>query len=140
MRIIPVLCERSVVRLDADQALRKQEHWIRVAQSAAEQCGRAWVPDIPPVRRFAAHAGQTQSDVNRLVLDPEATRGLRDLPNTTLPIELLIGPEGGLSHEELHIASLGGFQAIRLGPRVLRTETAAAADITALQVLHGDLG
>jgi 16S rRNA (uracil1498-N3)-methyltransferase len=139
-QIIPLLCERSVVRLDAEQAIRKQEHWAGVAQSAAEQCGRAWVPEIHPVLRYAEHVGKPREDLCRLVLDPEADTGLRALRDANEHMELLIGPEGGLSSEELKVASLGGFRHVRLGPRVLRTETAAAAAITALQVLHGDLG
>ncbi len=139
--IVPLLCERSVVRLDASQATRKHEHWTGIAIAAAEQSGRAYVPHISLAQRYADYAGQPANTARcRLVLDPAATAGPSALSPAGQPIDLLIGPEGGLTEQEIRIAKLGGFSALKLGPRVLRTETAAAAAVTALQTLYGDLG
>ncbi len=139
-RIVPLLCERSVVRLDAEQAARKLEHWNGVAIAAAEQCGRAELPLILAPRRLAEHLAAARAETGlRLVLAPHASTSLRELrPGAT--VEILIGPEGGLADEELSLAAFAGYEGVRLGPRVLRTETAAAAAIAALQTLHGDLG
>ena len=143
-RIAPVLCERSVVKLDERQALAKLEHWRGVAIAAAEQCGRAQLPLIePPVRLaefLAANAGPAAASSLKAVLVPDAREGLAALPAPPGAALLLIGPEGGLSEEEARLALAAGFRALRLGPRVLRTETAAAAAIAALQALYGDLG
>ena len=139
-RIVPLLCERSVVRLDADQAARKLEHWNGVAIAAAEQCGRAELPEILPPRRLAEHLAAARAGTGlKLVLAPQAATSLRELPPVAA-VEILIGPEGGLADEELSLAAFAGYAGVRLGPRVLRTETAAAAAIAALQTLHGDLG
>jgi 16S rRNA (uracil1498-N3)-methyltransferase len=139
-RIVPLLCERSVVRLDAEQAVRKLEHWRGVAVAAAEQCGRADVPDVSMPQRLVERLAVVRGTPGqRLVLAPQATVGLRELPKLDA-VEILIGPEGGLGDEEIALASLAGYAGVRLGPRVLRTETAAAAAIAALQTLHGDLG
>jgi 16S rRNA (uracil1498-N3)-methyltransferase len=142
-RIAPLLCERSVVRLDAAQAARKLEHWRGVAAAAAGQCGRAVVPEIAAPCRLPEHlaaAVPAAPGACRLVLAPQATQGPRQLPAGLTALELLIGPEGGLSDGELQAATLTGYAALRLGPRVLRTETAAAAAIAVLQALYGDLG
>jgi 16S rRNA (uracil1498-N3)-methyltransferase len=142
-RIAPLLCERSVVKLDASQAARKLEHWRGIAVAAAEQCGRATVPEVAAPCRYAEHvaaAGTPAPRAWRGVLAPGAAHGPGDLPAGLTAIELLIGPEGGLSDEELRLAELRGYAPLRLGPRVLRTETAAAAAIAVLQARYGDLG
>lgn len=142
-RIVPLLCERSVVKLEAGQSARKLEHWQGVAAAAAEQCGRAVVPQIAAPCRYLEHlaaAGALGTGDGRLVLAPLAAHGPNDLPAGLVRAELLIGPEGGLSDAELQAAALRGYAALRLGPRVLRTETAAAAAIAVLQARYGDLG
>ena len=139
-QIAPLLCERSVVRLDAEQAGRKLEHWRAVAIAAAEQCGRADLPEILPPCKLAAHLAVARAEPGlRLVLAPQASLSLREL-HAPATVEILIGPEGGLADEEIALARHAGYTGVRLGPRVLRTETAAAAAIAALQTLHGDLG
>ncbi|MBS0376561.1 MAG: 16S rRNA (uracil(1498)-N(3))-methyltransferase [Proteobacteria bacterium] len=141
--IAPLLCERSVVRLDAAQAERRAEHWRAVAVAAAEQCGRAVVPVLQPPRRLAAHldaAAAARDGSVRLVLAPGASDGPAALPRGLARLELLIGPEGGLADGELAAAAAAGYRPLRLGPRILRTETAAAAAIAVLQALLGDLG
>jgi len=120
--IVPVICERSVVRLDA------------------EQSGRAHVPAIAPPQSLTNCLASPPARTGlRLILDPTATTGLRDLEHRDSTVDLLIGPEGGLSDDERHMAMTANFRPVRLGPRILRTETAAAAAIAALQLLHGDL-
>lgn len=141
-RIAPLLCERSVVKLDAEQAARKLEHWQGVAAAAAEQSGRAVVPRIDAPRRYLDHLGAAAAPGAggaRLVLAPLADAGVAALPARLERIELLIGPEGGFSDAELHAAAHVGYAALRLGPRILRTETAAAAAIAVLQARYGDL-
>jgi 16S rRNA (uracil1498-N3)-methyltransferase len=141
--ITPLLCERSVVRLDAEQAERKTAHWTAVAIAAAEQSGRADVPQIAAPGKLENHLAtvfDAQDQRLRLVLDPACSNGPTTLPANLREVELLIGPEGGLTDTELDLAQRAGYRSIRLGPRVLRTETAAAAAIAVLQALHGDLG
>ena len=143
-RIAPLLCERSVVRLDADQARAKLEHWQGVAIAACEQCGRAALPTIEAPRRLIDHLAAcvpgTAGPAVRAVLAPDASEGLAQLPAGLTDIELLIGPEGGLCEQEMRLAASRGYRGLRLGPRVLRSETAAAAAIAVLQALRGDLG
>ena len=142
-RIVPVLCERSVVKLDERQASAKLEHWRGVAIAAAEQCGRATLPVIePPGRLLEYLAGEHRlagPSTLKAVLVPDAAEGFGALPRPLTAAVLVIGPEGGLSDEEARLAMGNGFRGLRLGPRVLRTETAAAAAIAALQALRGDL-
>lgn len=141
-RIVPVLAARSVVRLDAAQAARKLEHWRGVAISACEQCGRATVPEVAIPRRYDEHLATLPRSADapplRLLLAPDGPRSPRDLPEDLRQVELLVGPEGGLTDEEERLATARGYIGLRLGPRVLRTETAAAAAIAALQALRGD--
>lgn len=143
-RIVPVLAERTVVRLDAAQAAKKLEHWRGVAIAACEQCGRARVPDVEPPRRFLDHLALVQPAVDprhaRLVLAPEGAHSPSTLPADLATVELLVGPEGGLTDDEERLAGTRGYVGLRLGPRILRTETAGAAAIAVLQALRGDLG
>lgn len=137
--IQPLLTARSVVRLDAERSDRRLDHWQGVIVSACEQCGRARLPSLATTARYADWLSQTGPTPGlRLVLDPEAKSGLRGLQSSER-ILLLVGPEGGLSAEELAQASAAGFQGVRLGPRILRTETAGVAALAALQTLWGDL-
>jgi 16S rRNA (uracil1498-N3)-methyltransferase len=137
-RIVPVLCRRSVVRLDAKQAESKAAHWRAVAVSACEQCGRNRLPLIETPRRLIDHLGAAPSGGWRLVLDPDADGQPSSAPSGE--VEVAIGPEGGFDAEELDAFAVAGFQPMRLGPRVLRTETAAIAALAWLQTRYGDLG
>ncbi len=137
-RIVPVLTGHSNVRLDETRAGRRIEHWRRVVIGACEQCGRNRVPEVCPPRPLAAWLETDRSD-RRLVLDPEADRGLHAIPPPVIGMSLLSGPEGGLSPVEIRAALALGWQAVRLGPRILRTETAAVAALAACQALWGDL-
>jgi 16S rRNA (uracil1498-N3)-methyltransferase len=139
-RITPVLTERSVVRLDGDKSERRREHWEKVAQSACEQCGRNIVPVIDEPQPFPSWlAGAGTGGAQRSVLRPGAEQRLTGLPGSKR-WQLLIGPEGGLAKAELERAIEAGFVPCALGPRVLRTETAAIAALVILQERFGDLG
>lgn len=138
-RIIAVSAARSVVQIDDGRAATRLTHWRAVAISACEQCGRNRLPEIlGPLSIAAACAAPLATP--RFVLLPGATLTLRAAVAGAQAAALLIGPEGGFAAEELSAAEQSGFQAISLGPRILRTETAAIAALTALQLLRGDLG
>jgi 16S rRNA (uracil1498-N3)-methyltransferase len=141
--IIPVLMARSTVRLDADNAATKQQHWQAVVTSACEQCGRNTVPAVAaPQPLTAVLARPAALD---LLLSPERSAlSIPALLTQAGPLQgqsmrLLVGPEGGFHAAETAAALQQGFRACRLGPRVLRTETAGLAALAALQSLAGDL-
>ena len=137
--ITPLLAERCVVQLD-DDARKEQRvrHWRKVAQGACEQCGRNRIPEI--AEPFALEEWALQQTGLRLFLDPNGVKTLRELPQPQSPISLMIGPEGGFAEHERDLAVKAGFTALKLGPRILRTETAALAALGAIQTLWGDLG
>jgi 16S rRNA (uracil1498-N3)-methyltransferase len=138
-RITPLISERSVVRLDAERWDRKLEHWRGVIVAACEQSGRTCVPALDPALPLPQWLGAGIDGLG-LVLDPAGDAGLARLHAPTGPLTLLAGPEGGLSDAEIAAARRAGFAGLRLGPRVLRTETAAVALIAALQAAWGDWG
>ncbi len=137
----PLYSQRSEVRLDGARADKRLAHWRGVVVSACEQCGRARVPDVAmPLALVKALAAMPGGGL-RLILDPDATASLPQLTlDQSQPVCLAVGPEGGWSPQDLEQLYAAGFSGVRLGPRVLRTETAGLAAIAALQVLHGDLG
>ena len=142
-RIVPLVSRRSVVRLEGERAVRRVEHWRGVVTSACEQSGRNRVPEVSTLEGVERWLVRTPPvGCLRLMLAPEAKLSLAHLtpPARNRPIELLIGAEGGLAPEEMELAALAGFVAIRLGPRILRTETAGLAALAALQCLWGDFG
>src|SRR5574340_76633 len=136
--IQPLASERSVVRLSGERAEKRVAHWQGVVVAACEQSGRNHVPEVALIRPLLDWLGQRDGPGLRLMLSPTAKVGLRDLPKPTGNVTLLIGPEGGLSPGEAALAQRCGFVAARLGPRVLRTETAALAALAAMQTLWGD--
>lgn len=140
--IEPIVTARSIVRLDAARAERRRAHWERVCVSACEQCGRDRVPPVQPIHEvddwFAALPARAGAFALRLLLAPEAATSLRDLPRPGGPILLLAGPEGGLTLRERDGALRRSFRGVRLGPRILRTETAALAALAAMHALWGD--
>ncbi len=133
----PVVCERSVVRLSGDRAARRESHWQRVAIAACEQCGRNRVPEVKPTLAFRDWAAQP-SQAQRWMLAPGAETRLAEFPLPAGPVELRVGPEGGLSERELDIAATIGFAALSIGLSVLRAETAPLAALAAMQALWGD--
>ncbi len=137
--IVPVLTSRSVVRLDEKQAAKKQQHWRGIVAGACEQCGRSRLPQVSAPSTLRQYFSTSRKDGMRLVLSPGAPASLAGLASLPAKVELLIGPEGGLDDDELTAAQQAGFMGVRLGPRVLRTETAVVTALSVLQALWGDL-
>ena len=138
-RIVPLFTKRSVVRLDDKQADRKLQHWRAIAISACEQCGRNRIPELAAPVDFFDVLPADSSGATRLLLSPTGDLRIDDLQDVAKGITVLIGPEGGLEDVEQEAAIAAGFKAVRLGPRVLRTETAAIAALTIIQRYFGDL-
>jgi 16S rRNA (uracil1498-N3)-methyltransferase len=140
-RLTPVLTKFSVVRLDDDAKRDKRTaHWTKIAQSACEQCGRTVPPVIDiPVKFNEWRQQLVQDGYRRIALHPTAASPLASLQPVASRVMLLIGPEGGLSENEIGAATAAGFETCSLGPRILRTETAAIAAIAILQARWGDL-
>ena len=139
-RISPVLTDYGVVKLDDKRAVKRRAHWQGVAASACEQSGRISPPLIDSPRPLNDWLGEgSAGDALRLILRPGAGTqlGAAGTPGTGLC--LLVGPEGGFSEREYDDAGFAGFEAVTLGPRILRTETAAVAAIAIAQSLWGDL-
>ena len=136
-RITPVFCNRTVVNLKGDRLEKKLQHWRAIAISACEQCGRNIVPEISTPINFNA-AIHKDSDSLNILLDPLSDTPVHNLSPVENQLRILIGPEGGLTDEEIDLAISRGYMGIRLGPRILRTETAALAAITTAQALWGD--
>jgi len=135
--IVPVFAARSVVELRGERLQRRLQHWQGVAIGACEQCGRNRVPAIDTAVDLGDWLRRPVTETLRLVLNHRATGSLGALTRPTA-LTLLIGPEGGLDDAEIAQAERIGFIGMRLGPRVLRTETAALTALAALQTLWGD--
>ncbi len=139
-RITPVLTEYGVVKLAGERAIKRRDHWQGVAASACEQSGRTRLPLIDTPLPLKDWFGNKPDEVGtQLILAPGANTPLASLPAPVTKICVLVGPEGGFSQIEYENAELSGFKSIALGPRVLRTETAAAAALAVMQSLWGDL-
>ncbi len=147
-RIVPVLSQRSVVRLDKAQAESKAIHWRAVAVSACEQCGRNRLPTIEVAQPLLNYLGASSPGTGpRLVFEPESTGHARTAAPgaaeraeaATVDAEIAIGPEGGFASDELEAFRVAGFSQVGLGPRILRTETAAIAAAVWLQARFGDM-
>ncbi len=137
----PLFTERTEVRLDAERSDKRLQHWRGVIASACEQSGRAFLPTLHPPRTLAAFlADQTDDGTLRLTLDPQGSERLATLTAAGRQrLVILIGPEGGLGERDRQLAAQAGFVGLRLGPRILRTETAGLAALAALQSRVGDL-
>jgi 16S rRNA (uracil1498-N3)-methyltransferase len=126
--ILPLICERSVLRLAGDRAQRKRAHWQGIAAAAAEQCGRTRVPEVAAVQTLEAFLAQLPAQGLRLLLSPgEDVAALHAVAAGAQALLTLSGPEGGLSSGEEDAALARGFRRVRLGERVLRAETAPLA-------------
>jgi 16S rRNA (uracil1498-N3)-methyltransferase len=139
-RISPVFTEYGVVKLDEKRAQTRRDHWQSVATSACEQSGRVRPPlvDAPIALNAWFGAGAKESGTD-LILQPGAPTPLASIEAPVTKVCLLVGPEGGFSNSEYDDARVAGFTAVSLGPRVLRTETAALAAIAVAQSVWGDL-
>lgn len=136
--ITPLFTEHCVVNLDEKRIQKKINHWQGIIISACEQCGRSVLPKLNPP---AALSQWSQSNNNlSMIFDPLATKTLKDITAEISKLNLIIGPEGGLSSNEIsELKKKENCYAVKFGPRVLRTETAAVSAITAAQLLWGDL-
>ncbi len=140
-RITPVLTEHGVVKLDALRAEKRRDHWQKVAASACEQSGRVRLPLVDTPIPLKAWFGSKPEQVDaELILKPSAKMPLARIDAPETKVCVLIGPEGGFSDTEYEDAFVAGFRPVSLGPRVLRTETAAIAALAILQSMWGDLG
>jgi 16S rRNA (uracil1498-N3)-methyltransferase len=137
--IVPVFSARSVVRLDERQAAARLRHWQAVVVSACEQSGRSMLPRVHAPLDLAHYLADAPHGGLRLVPSPGASDSLAGLSEAPTRAELLVGPEGGFEGGELLAAESAGFKPVRLGPRVLRTETAGIVALAVLQALWGDL-
>ncbi len=135
--IVPVESRRSVLRLAGERAGKRVAHWQGVVASACEQCGRNQVPLVAPLEKLENWLARPANGVLRLMLAPDAGQSLVTI-RPAGEVQLLIGAEGGLDPQEIIAATQAGFQAVRMGPRVLRTETAGLAALAAMQALWGD--
>jgi 16S rRNA (uracil1498-N3)-methyltransferase len=139
-RIVPVLAERTLVKVDAKQRERKLEHWRSIAISACEQCGRNRVPEVSAPAVLGDALAALPTGGLRCLLAADAGTSLAEAARgNPTAIALLIGPEGGLADQERRFAATQGFGAYRMGPRILRTETAGLAALATLQGIAGDL-
>ena len=136
--IIPVICERSI-NINKDRSRKKYERWQQITISACEQSGRNLLPRLHEISTITDAIDKIRSDV-KLVLDPTANAGINSIECENKSLCIMSGPEGGLSEREIKASSAAGYAIIKFGPRVLRTETAAPAVISAFQVLWGDMG
>jgi 16S rRNA (uracil1498-N3)-methyltransferase len=137
--VIPVMAERTEVKLDAERAEKRVAHWRSVIASACEQSGRARLPELSAPAPLHDAARSIAGDAMRLTLDPTGDVSLATVQVTTGAVVVAIGPEGGWSPRDRDTLSAAGFTGLRLGPRILRTETAGLAAIAALQSRFGDL-
>lgn len=138
-QIQPLATERSVARLSPERAAKRTEHWQQVAISACEQCGRNVLPLIHPPQDIMVWLQQMRSSgVSKYILLPQGASSLQEQPKPQGRAVLLIGAEGGFTQAESDSAIVCGFKPVRLGARVLRTETAAVAGLSAMQTLWGD--
>lgn len=135
--ITPLFTERCGVKLDGERLAKRNEQWQKIAISACEQSGRSVVPTVHPAISLTQWLAQSTKELT-LTLDPRASATIKTLAPVSA-IRLVIGPEGGFTDHEVAITATAGFNGIQLGPRILRTETAALTAISALQLQFGDL-
>lgn len=149
-RIQPLVTKLSVVKLSAERAERRMKHWQQIVISACEQCGRNHIPRMLPLISLPGWLDAQIIECKNLnngiacnpcfILSPTAKKGLREFPGSSAvtALTLLVGPEGGFTPEEEAAAAVAGFIPLRLGKRILRTESAALAAVSAMQTLWGD--
>ncbi len=140
-RFSPIMSERSVPELDDRRAHRRMERWHRIVSEAARQCGRPILPRISPPLEMEGALGRCEEELRLMLWEEESLPIIEVLPRTPpRDAALLVGPEGGFSRREMEIARKAGFLPVRLGPRILRSETVCLAAAGLLQFFYGDLG
>lgn len=138
--VLPVLTERTVVRLDAERGPGRRSHWQRIVISACEQCGRSVVPEVRGACSLEEALAGLEPGTVGLTLDPQGEAQLGQLLGASQRVALAIGPEGGFTGNEIRTLRQAGFHGLRLGPRILRTETAPLAALAILQYAGGISG
>ena len=140
--IQPIVCERSIVKIKKEKIEKKLSHWRQVAIAACEQCGRAKIPKIHEpenIIKYLQRIIESNKDT-KIILSPEAPESLDNItPNIKQDIKVLIGPEGDFTKQELDFSIQKGFSPIKIGPRILRTETAPMCILSILQYKYGDI-
>jgi len=136
--IQPLWMQRSQTHLKKERLARRIKHWEAVIINACEQCGRATLPGLSPVQNYTNWINTAGLAGTGIMLQPESDALMKQLEPNENHVSVLVGPEGGMTAEEQTMAVTAGFQGIRLGPRILRTETAALAAVSAIQTLWGD--
>jgi len=137
-RIAPISTERTQVKLSGEREEKRLQHWQGIILHACEQSGRNRIPELLPVQRLDQWLATREHRAHALFLDPGGDVSVASLSGPITSVSLLVGPEGGLSPHERELATGNGFLRLRLGPRVLRTETAALVALAALQGIWGD--
>ena len=139
--IQPIICERSIVKIKNEKIEKKLSHWRQVSIAACEQCGRAKIPTIHKPENIIKYLEKTESKKDtKIILSPEATKSLDNVThNVKRNIIVLIGPEGDFTKQELDFSIQKGFSPIKIGPRILRTETAPMCILSILQYKYGDI-
>ena len=141
--VVPFVSSYTIPKLDEKKVAQRSERWQKIALSAAKQCGRVRIPEILAVTAFRDLVEPVSRDALRLLFwEKECEQGLSELKASRTSVDevvVMIGPEGGFSSQEAALALEQGFKAVRLGPRILRAETAAVAALSAVQLLWGDL-
>ena len=137
--IVPLLSSRSVVRMDAERWEKKLEHWRGIIVSACEQSGRTRIPRLHPVTELSRWLPLAGTGALKLTLAPQTAASLRSVEPRGRPVILLVGPEGGLGADEIALAQRQDFLTVKMGPRILRTETAGVVCLANIQLLWGDL-
>ncbi|MCF6202529.1 MAG: 16S rRNA (uracil(1498)-N(3))-methyltransferase [Methylococcaceae bacterium] len=135
-KISPLLTERCVVKFKGDKKLQRLQHWKNIVQHATEQSNRTFLPELNEIDEIQDWVDQQNG--LKIFLDPYAKQSLKDLKPDNFHVTLMTGPEGGFSNQERELAREAGFIPIRLGKRILRTETASLAALSAVQMLWGD--
>ncbi|RQJ64632.1 MULTISPECIES: 16S rRNA (uracil(1498)-N(3))-methyltransferase [Neisseria] len=136
--IQPVISERCIVRLDGERAAKRLARWQEIVISACEQSGRNTVPPVLPIIGYREALDKMPSESTKLIMSINRARKLGDIRQPSGAIAFMVGPEGGWTEQEEQQAFDAGFQAVTLGKRILRTETAALAALAAMQTLWGD--
>lgn len=136
--ITPLLTERCVVQFKGEKKPQRLLHWQKIVQHAAEQSGRTTLPELTEIEHLQLWVDKQQG--LKVFLDPYAKTTLAEINPIDMRVTLLTGPEGGFSDQERDVAKAAGFISVRLGSRILRTETASLAALSAVQMLWGDFG
>jgi 16S rRNA (uracil1498-N3)-methyltransferase len=136
--ITPIVTERCVVQLKGEKLQQRSQHWRKIVQHAAEQSNRTVLPELAVATAINNWVSNQQG--LKLFLDPYAEHSFAEMQPENMQVTLLTGPEGGFTDQERCLAKAAGFTPVRLGSRILRTETAALAALAAVQMLWGDFG